>query len=182
MWKALLFYRNLDNIIIITTRIRVELPGFRRCLTGFMVLDSPLLLLRLTLTLVLRLNDPFPGPNFWMFWLSTRTSLTVRASCPEALLWFGATFGDVGELFSPWEGRFLTFFFRSFNSWCSFNGTIDQSVQHKHKCHVSMEMKTCKRYKRFYSLTKASTKILNLRGLRWSFEALQLYFSSRDHL
>lgn len=31
-------------------------------------------------------------------------------------------------------------------------------------------------------LTKVSMNILNLRGFKWSFEALQLYFSSKDHL
>lgn len=31
-------------------------------------------------------------------------------------------------------------------------------------------------------LTKASTNILNFRGFRWSFEALQLNFSNSDHL
>lgn len=41
-----------------------RLPGFRLCLTGFMALESPLLLARLTPTLTLRFNGVFPDPIF----------------------------------------------------------------------------------------------------------------------
>ena len=106
------------------TRGGMRLPAFRRCLAGFMLVESPLLLLRLTPTLTLRLNEVFPDPNFWMFWLSTRTSLIVRASCPDPLLWFDTVLEAAGGEFSPWEGLFFTFFLLSFKSWCSFMGKI----------------------------------------------------------
>ena len=45
------------------TQVGRRLPGFRRCLAGFMLVESPLLLLRLTPTLTLRLNEVFPDPK-----------------------------------------------------------------------------------------------------------------------
>lgn len=47
--------------------IEKESPDFFRCLVGFMVFESPLVLLRLTPMFTLRFVDGLEGPNFKIF-------------------------------------------------------------------------------------------------------------------